>query len=38
MYILLQEEAAAIKAAGPAWYKTMISDSKCLVFSITYVY
>lgn len=24
---LLQEEAAKIKAAGKAWYKTMISDS-----------
>ncbi|THU45034.1 hypothetical protein C4D60_Mb02t13630 [Musa balbisiana] len=22
------EEAAAIKAAGPAWYKTMISDTR----------
>ncbi|CAL9204758.1 unnamed protein product [Musa hybrid cultivar] len=33
---LPKEEAAAIKAAGPAWYKTMISDSECLVFSIRY--
>lgn len=24
---VLQEEAAAIKAAGKAWYKTMITDS-----------
>ncbi|CAL9137813.1 unnamed protein product, partial [Musa acuminata var. zebrina] len=33
---LPKEEAAAIKAACPAWYKTMISDSECLVFSIRY--
>ncbi|CAD5193891.1 unnamed protein product [Musa acuminata subsp. malaccensis] len=35
---LPKEEAAAIKAAGPARYKTMISDSECLVFSIRYVF
>lgn len=27
LMIFSQEEAAKIKAAGKAWYKTMISDS-----------
>jgi hypothetical protein len=26
-FFISQEEAAAIKAAGKAWYQTMISDS-----------
>lgn len=26
-FCIFQEEAAAIKAAGKAWYQTMISDS-----------
>jgi large subunit ribosomal protein L4e len=31
---LYQEEAANVKAAGKAWYKTMISDSDYTEFDV----